>query len=296
MRLMPTQLTERRAAALDPGGRSTARLRAHFEIERDLAQRLRAAPRDARGSLYGTVYDELFRQVPDHPQHTRAADAASEERLLEGQERIIRRFLPPGGSFLEVGAGDCKLSLRVCAYGGAVRAVEVSPEIAVAGTPPPNFELLLTDGTSIPVPTGSVDLAYSNQLMEHLHPDDAEEQLRGIRAALAPGGRYVCLTPHGLVGPSDISAFFCDDEPQGFHLKEYTTGELATLCKRAGFDDTRVLAVLPGRVLALPSRPFTWLERAVSALPRTARLRIKRWRGVRKLLSPGGGVVAIRRR
>jgi hypothetical protein len=31
--------------------------------------------------------------------------------------------------------------------------------------------------------------------MEHLHPEDAFEQLRNIIRALAPGGRYVCITP-----------------------------------------------------------------------------------------------------
>jgi predicted SAM-dependent methyltransferase len=34
----------------------------------------------------------------------------------------------------------------------------------------------------------SVDLAYSNQLMEHLHPDDASEQLANVYRALKPGG------------------------------------------------------------------------------------------------------------
>ena len=75
------------------------------------------------------------------------------------------------------------------------------------------------------MPAGSVDLAFSDQLMEHLHPDDAVEQLRNIHRALKPGGVYVCVTPNRLYGPSDISAFF-DDEARGFHLKEYSLDEI----------------------------------------------------------------------
>ena len=54
-----------------------------------------------------------------------------------------------------------------------VYAVEVSEEITGNLAFPRNVRLLLSDGTSIPVPDASVAVAYSNQLMEHLHPDDA---------------------------------------------------------------------------------------------------------------------------
>jgi len=41
---------------------------AHYELERRLADRLRAAPRDERSRLYSAVYSELFNSLPDHPQ------------------------------------------------------------------------------------------------------------------------------------------------------------------------------------------------------------------------------------
>ena len=42
-------------------------LREHYLIERELADRLRSAPRSERGALYSELYDELFRRVPYHP-------------------------------------------------------------------------------------------------------------------------------------------------------------------------------------------------------------------------------------
>ena len=52
-------------------GRTPERVRAHYEIEKGLAARLRLANREDRKRLYGELYDELYRSVPDHPQLTR---------------------------------------------------------------------------------------------------------------------------------------------------------------------------------------------------------------------------------
>jgi hypothetical protein len=94
-----------------------------------------------------------------------------------------------------------------------------------------------------------------------------------------------------MLGPSDISAFF-DDEPTGFHLREYTNTDLVRLFRDVGFSRVRVLASVAGRHMHLPAAPFMAFEWLVRRLPRGAR----RPRVVRKLISPGGGVVAYKRR
>ncbi len=47
--------------------RPPAMLRQHYEVEKELADRLRHATREERRILYGTVYDELYQRVPHHP-------------------------------------------------------------------------------------------------------------------------------------------------------------------------------------------------------------------------------------
>ena len=125
---------------------------------------------------------------------------------------------------------------------------------------PGNFRLRLSDGVTVPVPAGSADVVYSHQLMEHLHPDDAAEQLREIVAALVPGGAYVCVTPSRLSGPHDISRHF-DAQARGLHLKEYTPTELMALFARAGFAQTRAWITLRGRRLPVPGAWVRSLER-----------------------------------
>ena len=246
--------------------RTPEQLRDHYEVERELSDRLRRAPSKERRSLYGSVYDELFRRVPDHPQLTWKADADERSRSVHQQLRLLGRYLGPDSSFLEVGAGDCALACEVARSARRVYAVDVSAEITRDLLAPVNLELILSDGCSIPVPPGGVDVAYSNQLMEHLHPEDAREQLRNIYAALAPGGAYVCITPNRLLGPADISMYF-DDVATGFHLKEYTNAELATLCRAAGFRRVQSIVWLKWFGLPLPSFVSAALEAMLERLP-----------------------------
>jgi SAM-dependent methyltransferase len=285
-------LTGRADAPVDP--RCEERLRAHWEIERELADRLRNADREERSVLYGQLYDELFRRVPDHPQLQWREDAESRRARAAWQTTLLSSLLPPNGIFLEVGAGDCSLSLALAEHAGQVYAIEVSHEIPQASEMPGNFELLTTDGLEIPVPPGIVDLAYSDQVMEHLHPDDAAEQLTAIARAIRPGGRYLCRTPHRLLGPADISMYFEDDGATGFHLREYTNRELRDLFVNAGFATVEAIAVLRGRIRTLPCAPFIATETAFGVLPAGARRRLKGRQLAHTLLSPGGGVIGTK--
>jgi SAM-dependent methyltransferase len=250
--------------------RSEEQLRRHYEVERGLADRLRAAGREERSQLYSEVYDELFARVPDHPQLAWKADPAIRAARIDKHLRTLQRFLRPESTFLEVGAGDCALALRVAERVRRVYAVEVSEEIARVNGRPDNLELLLTDGRTIPVPAGSVQVAFSDQLMEHLHPDDAVEQLQGIHDALAPGGVYICITPNRLSGPHDVSKYF-DDVATGFHLKEYTSRELGSLMRAVGFSRVQTFLTRGTRTFVAPLDVAVALEAALAAGGRPGR-------------------------
>lgn len=250
--------------------RTREQLHQHYQVERELADRLRRAGKEQRRTLYSEVYDELFKRVPLHPQHT---NKASPERLaadVAEKMQIVAPFLKPDSVFLEVGPGDCEFARAVAEKAARVLAIDVSDEITRRRTLPANLQLVLSDGSSIPVPRGSVNVAYSNQLMEHLHPDDALDQLRGLYDALAPGGVYICITPSRLTGPHDISFAF-DREATGFHLKEYTVGDLAALFRQVGFDDVRLIFGGRGKFTLLPTWTATVFEHLLSLLPHDLR-------------------------
>lgn len=250
--------------------RTPERLLAHYEIERELADRLRGASRSERSALYGLVYDELFRRVPDHPQLTRKADLAFQRRAVMSRLRLLAPYLTPGSVFMEIGSGDCSLALEIAGSARHVYAVEVSAEITKGLSIPANFELIISNGTGFTVPGASVDVAYSNQLLEHLHPDDAIDHIRSVRSALKPGGLYVCVTPNRLSGPHDISQYF-DPVATGFHLKEYTAGELIDIFTREGYRSVSVLASVGGRRFSVKPRVIRMLESCLAGIPRSVR-------------------------
>jgi SAM-dependent methyltransferase len=271
--------------------RSHERLAAHYAVERRLADRLRAAKGTAeRRALFATMYEELFREVPDHPRLlSKAASTDERERDIDWDLAQLRDFLKPGCTFLEIGAGDCALSARAAAVAKQVYAVEICDQRR--GKLPDNVQLVISDGESVPVPAGVVDIAFSDQLMEHLHPDDAMSQLRNIHRALKPGGAYFCITPNSLYGPSDISAYF-DDVARGFHLREYTLREVRAIFAQAGFPKVHVYVGARGWFLRCPGVLLEALETALGWLPARLRRRIADTQLLRAML--GLRVAAIK--
>jgi SAM-dependent methyltransferase len=252
--------------AKTPSDDERRRFRRHFEIERELADRLRRASKDERKTLYGEVYDELFRRVelPGNAEAQRAQVGL----LLQ----LVEPFLADHGSFLEIGAGSGDLSLALAERLDRVWAVDaVDPRVDPLKAPE-SFTFVSDADLEDAVPEGTVDLALSCHFVEHLHPDDLEDHLSVVHGKLAVGGSYVVVTPNRLYGPHDISKHFCD-EPVGFHLREYTHLDLAAELENAGFDPVWVI----GRVGSSPSagswRKVARAERVLDALP----VAIRRW-------------------
>lgn len=271
--------------------RTTAQLREHYEIEKELAAKLRNASREERCHLYTSLYNELFQKVPSHPQLAQKSSPRQAATAVASQIKFLGRFLNKESTFLEVGSGDCALSLEAAKRVKQVYAVDVCDEITKGLTQPRNFQLILSDGCGIPVPRGSVDVAYSNQLMEHLHPDDAFEQLQNIYNALSPGGIYICLTPNRLGGPHDISRYF-DRVATGFHMKEYTISEINILLKKVGFSKIDAYVGARGTFLRAPLWSLCTFEALLDKIPYSLGVKIARSPPVRLLL--GIRLVAIK--
>jgi len=260
-----------------------SRRRRQYELEQALARKLREASKQERKALYKTVYDELFRQTEDHPQIRVKVDAGETRRRLSSELSVLKHFLNPASTFLEIGAGDCRLSLAVAALVKQVFAIEVSDELIKDLPQPGNFVLMLGDCASIDVPADNIDFAYSNQLIEHLHPEDCLDHFRSVHRALKRGGSYLCVTPNRVNGPWDISRDF-DSEARGLHLKEYSNSELANVFRQAGFSRVQAYVRAKGLHLSLPVPAVRLLESPLSAAPRKLRSPIANWYPVKRVL------------
>jgi SAM-dependent methyltransferase len=233
--------------------RNFDQLKEHYLVEKSLADRLRHSTRQERlnQKLYTTLYDELFRQITHHSQLSRPSSAQT-DYLINQRVKLLENFLHPDATFLEIGCGTGHLTSTVAEHVAKIYAIDVSEELTRSLSLPNNVDLVISDGISVPVPESRIDVAYSHQLMEHLHPDDAIEQLQDIYRTLKPGGVYVCVTPNRLCGPHDVSRYF-DEVATGFHLKEYSVSELYALFKKVGFIQVSLYKIYKqSQILQLP--------------------------------------------
>ena len=250
--------------------RTIEQLRDQYVIEKELADRLREAC-DTRG-MYSAVYDELLRRVPHHPAVAQKTDAGAQSALVALQLRLLEPFLVSRPRYLEVGSGDCALAIELSKRLPRVIAIEAGTEILSEIDPAAKVEIVVIDSPPYPLPDGVADLAFSSHVIEHLRPDDALQHMREIRRLLAPGGRYICVTPNRLWGPHDISRYF-SDTPEGLHLREYTHNELLALMKSAGFRHRRVIASLGAKDTLLPHLATRAAEGLLAAAPMSMRRR-----------------------
>jgi SAM-dependent methyltransferase len=270
-----------------PPGRSYQSVLHHFEVERAIARRLMAADRAQRKRIYCTMYDELFAEVPDHPRLTRRDDPALTARVNRSKLRLLQPFLEAAGNFLEFGSGDCRFAFEVAARVEKVYAVDIADQIGPGVGRPDNFELVVYDGYDLGLPDDSIDVAFSDQLIEHLHPEDSERHFKTVLRLLKPGGVYVLRTPHRLTGPHDVSRYF-SDRPECFHLKEWSYGELAALLRRLDYRSVAAYWFARGMLVRVPVTVFSAIEAVAGRLPRP-------WRkGWIKYLVPSVSIAAYK--
>ncbi|MFH0888152.1 MAG: methyltransferase domain-containing protein [Planctomycetota bacterium] len=249
---------------------SLEEIKKRYELEKSLADKLKKADKKERPALYSSVYNELFTGIPS----LRAVvqkNTPEKWNKPSPQLKWLKPFLTSETVFMDIGAGNCKLSLETSKIVRQVYAIEASSNISHHPAYPANFKLIVVDACTIGVPENTVNIAYSRHVIEHLHPDDTIEHLRNVYKTVAPGGIYICITPNRIFGPHDGSKNF-DRIAAGMHLKEYSHAELHNLLRKTGFNKVRMYFKLMGIFMILPVFPMKWCEFLVSGLPYTLRI------------------------
>lgn len=261
---------------MHPSPRTPDRLRHHYEVERELAARMRASTREERTELFKTLYTELFDRVPDHPRLTRRDTTESSQQNSEKQLRLLLPHFPANGPkpvLVEFAPGDCRLSFAAAPACEKVYGIDISDQRSPGEVFPENFELIVYDGYHLDLPEACADLVFSYQFLEHLHPDDVPLHFEMVHRLLKPGGVYVFDTPHRFSGPHDISVHF-GDTLECFHFQEWSYREMRRLLKHHGFGRTAMHR--KGRLVKNPllNAFHDGVECLVGLLPRSLRRRL----------------------
>ncbi len=260
-----------------PPHRSLEQVYNHYLVEKAIADRLRMADREERRRIFTTMYDEVFGRVPDHPRLAQREDAQSTLKANLRKFATLRGCLNASTVFAEFAPGDCKFAHAVAARVQRACGVDISDQRNPHDPAPNNFRLILFDGYTLPgIEANSIDVAFSYQLVEHLHPEDTRLHFEHVYHVLKPGGMYVFDTPHAYSGPHDVSQYF-SDTPQGFHLKEWTYIELNRLLEDLKYSEIRRHWFARGMRIAMPKLYFEMCERMLGRLPARFRRRVSRY-------------------
>lgn len=249
--------------------RTFEQVKNHYLVEKAIADRLKRANREERKQIYATMYDELFSKVPDHPRLTIREDKQLTLSASRGKLAILSPYIDQSTIFAEFGPGDCKFAMEVAKYVKFVYGIDISDQRNPDDRVPENFQLIVYDGYSLDgIQENSIDIIFSDYLIEHLHPEDTKDHFILAHRLLKDSGKYVFRTPSAFTGPTDVSQYF-SDEPEGFHLKEWTYTELRQMLTRTGYSKLISYWTGKGITFRMPFLYFDISEKVLGLLPKT---------------------------
>ena len=119
-------------------------------------------------------------------------------KKTEDPYTMLEALFTPRTVFMEIGSADQTLALRAASYVERVYSIDVFGHLAPSRRAPCNLRLVGCDGVRIPVPEGTIDIAWSGDFLDRLQPEAAAEHLKSVHGALAHGGEYLFTTQQPL--------------------------------------------------------------------------------------------------
>jgi len=231
-----------------------------FQLERILRDRILLSVREDRAAIVEQAYTELFEKFPAHSVFlTTQEEAKRKGRLGSG---LIVPLSKPGDKVLEVGCGRGDVLIALAELGRICAGTEISQHMLELCNDK-GLKVVRGCADSIDFPTGSFDVVFSQEVLEHLHPEDVPRHFEEAFRVLRPNGILAIETPNKRTGPQDISRGFTRTA-EGLHLKEWAIRELIQQFHRSGF--VRVRALLAPQFVARRSQVIHRLTRVPSII------------------------------
>ncbi len=217
----------------------------HLDLEIKLADQLRQSSGKNRWEIAKKCYTKFYTQLNWLSKY---AGKSNKTPIEIKEEAIINIIGKSPKKIYEIGSGKGELLLFLAENGHQCRGCDLYEKRGVKQKfVDPNLSRGLSDGVHLDrfEPPYTYDVLISNNVFEHLHPDDAVAHFKSAHRILKKGGQYILKTPHGFYGPHGIEKIFGFVESIGFHLKEYTYSEIYQLAKSVNFKTIRAIFVLP---------------------------------------------------
>ncbi len=250
------------------------------ELEFYYAKRLRESSAAERKKLYIEAYTEVskYASVRFNENTPEARTAGTTKRLVQ----VFSHLVSKDADVLEIGCGRGYTCYKLAPFVNSMIGTDVSETslseakkiIRQHNIKNVNIEQVSAFELTDHFKKNMFDVCISVDVVEHLHPADAEEHYKQVFDILKPGGKYIMILPNRLSGPHDVTKDEFPDakEPLGFHLNESTYKELISIMKVIGFNKFSALfrtrqSKKGSKPILLPARLYNMVERLYQNLP-----------------------------
>jgi ubiquinone/menaquinone biosynthesis C-methylase UbiE len=145
--------------------------------------------------------------------------------------RFFQRYVDPGATVLEVGAGHCEFINNIAAR----RKIALDLSTDTVRFAAPDVEVVHAASTEMSaIPDHSVDVAFASNFFEHLTRSDILATMKELKRVLDPGGRFLILQPNIRYCSRDYWMFFD-------HITPLDDRSLVEALESAGFVPVSVI-------------------------------------------------------
>jgi hypothetical protein len=220
--------------------------RLHFDEEVSATEMIKAAPpfSEERQILMKKGYENIVKIMDEKSLKRgillRSFGASEKEcRLVKKMIRKIRQQTKKNSIvFYEMGVGRGLIVNSLLDENNLlIKGCDIVLEQGLKNNPKFYFdEGTIFDALS-KIDDASIDLFYSDNVLEHILEDEIDEHINLIYRKMADNGVVITITPNCFMGPHDITRSFfpLGTKPKGFHFHEYSYFEMKKLFVSHGF-------------------------------------------------------------
>jgi 2-polyprenyl-3-methyl-5-hydroxy-6-metoxy-1,4-benzoquinol methylase len=193
-------------------------------------------------------------------------------------DAIIEIAGPPPRTVLDVGCGTGTLVRALIGCGYDAYGIDISKDVVIKARELANRSF--GQGISARFSVGNFlrhdfgkqtfELIHSNDVLEHIHSDEASDFLSKCRRLMCRNGVLWLITPNRLTGPGDATSLRLPwgTPAIGLHLREYTLVELSAMLRQANFRhvESRLFGAGRGRRATKARTTYARLKRAAEPL------------------------------
>lgn len=203
---------------------------------------LEEADFDKRAVLYDKFYSELI------PLYGRTASPAAKDYSKDKYVKLFRKELE-GKSIVDFGCGQGQMLLAIHRLLKTKRLAGIDVVFPEELKSHPSIQFIEANLMTYRLEE-LIDVAFSDNVLEHLVPADAQIHLSNIYQNLKPGGKLIVIMPNRLFGPWDVTRIKDFSQSgqlaaQGGHVNESTHYEMIEMLRKAGFSSFSTIVPIP---------------------------------------------------